>query len=285
MVIRRPPRDLPGADPFLVHKSLAAVYLALVGISLALNMGTMVDLGAPRGHLPWPLAQWALTTPLGTLAVALLGGLVSGLPIPLALLALQPRPILVHPVDVTELPLAAWPSPPSFWRAPGDQSPADVWLGRSRSQRAWSLLALALATLLVMGMLAAVITASWYGFTRIPRCSPSGCSPMFTQQLTTLPEFTGLAVAFLSLLAWVAEVERRCGVWFRTRTAGLLGYIRRPGVTAEAAAATLQRYTRHARLPLARLVLVAVLALLPMFLLWSGGLLLSAWLRTQWIPA
>lgn len=285
MVMSRSPRNLPGTDPFLLQKILVAILLCLVVVILALNIATAADIGAQGGHLPWPIAQWGLTTPLGTLAVAVVGGLVCGLPFLLVLLA---RPMVVRPVDMTELPLAAWPRPLPPWRAPGDRTLVDTWLGHSWPQRALSLLALALAALLLVGLLAALVASGWYGFTHIPDCGASGCPPVFGQ-LTSLPECVGFAVMFLGQFAWIAQVERRCGVWFRARAiveSGLGTYIRRPGVTPEAADAALQRYTRGARppIPMAQVLFVAVLALAPALLVISGGELLSVWLSTQWIP-
>jgi hypothetical protein len=238
--------------------------------------------------LPWPLAQWALTTPLGIVALDVIGGLVCGAP--LLLLALRMPIIIPQPVDVTDIPLYAWPRPLSRWGVPAGMTPTDRWLGRTQPQRVWSVAALALAALCLLSLVAATVVSVGYAFgsmlTLIPQCSPAGCAPNFYGELSPAPLFLGLLAIFLGLALRIAWVQRRCGVWFRSRgffDSGLGTYIRRSGVTPEAAATALQRYTQVRR-PLAPVILLAMLALIPSFLLLSGALLLSVWLSTQWIP-
>lgn len=283
MVIRRSPRNLPGMDPFLLPRITAAIFLCLLVMILALAMATAAAYGAQRGHLPWPIAQWAFTTPLGALAVDVVGGLVWGLPVVWIALA---RPFVFHPVDVTELPPIWWPRPSSPWSHWYGRSLADIWLGSGRSERAWSLLALVFAPLLIISLLAVAVASTWYGLSHIPYCEGSGCPPSFSQ-FTAAPEIVGLAIIQLGTFARIAHLERRCGVWFRTRDVfeGLGAYIRRPGVSSVAAAAALKRNTRSALYPLARVILIIALAVTPGLLVMSGGILLSSWLASQWIPA
>ncbi len=259
---------------------MAAIFLCLLVVILALAMATAAEYGAQRGHLPWPIAQWAFTTPLGALAVAIVGGLVWGLPVVWIALA---RPFIGHPVDVTELPLIWWPRPQSLWYG---RSLADIWLGHGRSERAWSLLALILAPLLIIGLLAVAVASTWYGLSHIPYCGGADCPPSFSQ-IMGASEFVGIAIMQLGVFTRIGLLERRCGVWFRTRDVfeSLGAYIRRPGVSSVAAAAALQRNTRSALYPLARVILLIALALAPGLLVLSGGMLLSSWLASQWIPA
>lgn len=287
MVIRQSPRNLPGIDVLLIPRILIVVYLVGGVILLALTMGTSAEIGAQRGHLPWPIAQWAFTTPLGALAMTVVGSLIWGLPLSLVALKL---PFFVRPVDVTGLPEFAWPRPLPYWRAPdGSGTLAGAWLGRGWPQRAWSLLALAFAALLLIGLFAAFIASGWYKFTHYPDCSASGCPPNFISQFSIAPEFIGLFGMNLSQFARIAYVERRCGVWFRlpANLMGRLGayYIRRPGATPETAAGALQRYTQRTMPPIAQVIFVGALALTPGLLMMSGGVLLSTWLSYQWIPA
>lgn len=286
MVMRRLPHSLPGTDPLLLQKILLIPYLCLVVVILALSAVMATVTGAQGGHLPWPIAQWALTTPLGALALALVGGLVWGLPL---LLVLRVKPVIVRPVDVTELPLFAWPRSLSLWRTrPGDGTLADFWLGHGWLQRALTLLMFAFAALLLIGLVVAFAASGWYALTHLADCVTSSCPPPFDEQLVGPPELVGLVIMFLSQFAQIAHLERRCGIWFRGRDiveSSVGAYVRRPGVTPEAAAAALQRYIPDARRPMARLALVVVLALTPAFLLLIGGELLSTWLSTQWIPA
>ncbi len=285
MVIRQSPRNLPGTDPLLVAYILSAVYLVLLLLNLGLAMATAAAIGNRGGHLPWPIAQWAFTTPLGALAVAVVGGLMWGLPL---LLVALTRPLAVFPVDVTELPPIWWPRPLPPWRTPGGGTLADYVLGRSKSQRAWSLLALTFAALLLIGLFAAFVGASLYALRHMSDCSASGCPPNFSQLLTSGPELIGLGIMMFSQFARITYVARRSGVWFRTHETfafHLGSYIRRPGVTREAAAEGLQRHIRSVRKPIAQDAVLLALALTPAMLLIIGGELLSAWLSMQWIPA
>jgi hypothetical protein len=285
MVIRRPPRTLPGTDALLLQKIFLVIFLGMVVVILALSIATTAADGAHAqgGQLPWPLVQWAVTTPLGTLTVALVGGLAAGLPL---LLVRQVIPVAMSPVDVTELPLSAWPRPLPPWRRPGGPSVAQFWLGRGWRQRVLSLLSLALAGLLVLGSFAAYGAVAWYGLTHLPDCTGPRCPPTYSQ-FQGPPMLIGLTIAFLGQYRRVRQVERRCGIWFRVPfTLGEFScYVRRPGVTAAAAAAALARYTRDVERPVARGAFVAALFLMPFFLVLIALSLLSIWLPTQWMPS
>src|SRR5260221_724831 len=104
MVTRRPPRMLPGSDPLVIHKIFIPIYLCMAVVSLGLAMA-LAALDAREGqswHLPWPIVQWALTTPLGILAMTLVGGLVGGLSSVVAAAAILGGQF-AYAVDVTEL--------------------------------------------------------------------------------------------------------------------------------------------------------------------------------------
>jgi hypothetical protein len=215
--------------------------------------------------------------------MALVGGLVGGLPL---VLVARAGWSFAHAVDVTELPPMAWPRPLPPWRRPGGPTLGEYFLGRGLRQRVLSLLVLALAVLLLLGFFATVVAVGWYGITHLPDCSGPRCPPTIGP-VTGAPMLLSLASLWLSQYGWIRHMERRCGIWFRVPYGALGGftcYIRRPGVTADAAAAALARYTRGMGRPVARHALVAVLSLVPLFLVVIALALLSAWLPTQWIP-
>ncbi len=285
MVIRRSPRNLPGVDAMFIQRNLAALFLAMAVLILAGTMLTAAEVGTRWGHLPWPIAQWALTTPLGALAVAIVSGLVCGFP--LSLIALM-GPLVARPVDVTDLPVLAWPLPLPLTRGPHGGTAADVWLGHGRVQRVRNLFALAFAAPLLIGLLAVCVASTWYGITQFPDCSASGCPPSFSGEFTSVSLVIGMACLYVSLSARIAYVERRCGIRFRARKvyeSGFNAYVRRPGVSSEAAVAALQRYTRSTRPPIAQVIFVFALILIPSTLVFSGGEILSTWLSIHWIPA
>jgi hypothetical protein len=127
----------------------------------------------------------------------------------------------------------------------------------------------------------------WYGLTHLPDCAGPRCPPSYWPLQT--PVLIGLAIAQLSQYGWIRQVERRCGISFRA-PAGALGaytwYVRRPGVTAAAAAAALARATRGGvGRPVAGRIFVTMLVSVPFFLAVIALGLLSAWLPTQWMAA
>jgi hypothetical protein len=268
----------------MVNTVFLGIFVGMVVVILALNAATAAAIGAHGGQLPWPLVQWAVTTPLGTLAVALVGGLAAGLPV---VLAPRERIAFTYAVDVTELPLYAWPRPLPPWRRPGGPTRAAYLLGRGWRQRVLSLLALAFAGLLVLGFFAAYIAIYVYGIRQLPDCSGPRCPPAYSQfPFPTI--LIGLAIVYVGQYRRVRQVERRCGIWFRA-VGGMLDdfncYVRRPGVTSEAAAAALARYTRAVERPMARGALVVALFSVPYFLVLIALALVTAWLPTQWTPA
>jgi len=174
MAMRRLPSTLPGSEPLMVNKVALGISLCMAVVILVLNAATAAAIGAHGGHVPWPIVQWAVTTPLGTLAVALVGGLAWGLPV---VWAPGERIAFTHAVDVTELPLPAWPPALPPWRRPGGPTRAAYLLGRGWRQRVPSLLALAFAGLLVLGFFAAYVAIYVFGIRQLPDCSGARCPP------------------------------------------------------------------------------------------------------------
>jgi hypothetical protein len=263
---------------------MLVIFLVLAAIALPMTMYTAQLAGSLGGHLPWPLAQWALTTPLGTLTAIVVVGLVMSIPYSMFFRVIF---TMSQPVDVTDLPLEAWPDPLFRWGDPAGMTRGERWLGLSQPERARNRRALALAALLLLSLLATAVVTVWYVTSHSPDCSAVDCPvvPDFTAQMVLPLEFVGVPLANLLYLVWTISVERRSGVWFRSRGgyASLWSYIRRPGVTSEAAAAALQRNLRGAN-SLAQVILLAVLALVLVCLLYIGVALLAHWLATQWIP-
>jgi hypothetical protein len=278
-------RALPGSNPLLLPTVLVALLFCPFAVVATLNIISPPALEDQAGRLSPPFVHWALTTPLGMLAVALVSGLFWS--VPWVLLMFQ-VPVVIQPTDVTELPLGAWPHPVNHRRrlTPAGGTRAARWLGQGRAQRTLSGLALLLAALLAGSLAAMLAVTVWYWTTHIPAaCAVAGCPPDVAEQLLTLPMTVAIATMLFFALSRIAWVQLRCGVCFRTRVWGpsLENYIRRPGVSAEAAAAALQRYAskpRHIR-PTAQVAGMLALFLIPPFLLLCSAELLSAWLATQ----
>src|SRR5215472_10414419 len=107
-----PPR-LPGISATGLHLlSVILAMLPLLGFA-PLIAGTALLAGTwPRGHLPWPAVEWALTTPLAALAMMAAGAVSLALPF-LALQAnMAPRQSLARAIDVTGVPPWMWPQRP-----------------------------------------------------------------------------------------------------------------------------------------------------------------------------
>jgi hypothetical protein len=201
---------------------------------------------------------------------------------------------LARAVDVTEVPPWVWLTRPPVY--PGETR-ADRWLGRRRRARTASLTLLAGAALLLLLMGAGFLASAVASLRFIPYapCGTRGCPPSYPLfppsysliQIVLASEFVTIGLASLAQYRWLRRVEASSGVWLRYRdwfnTRGLC-YIRQPGVTPEAAASALARFTPAEAMPLARVLATSVFAALPLFLLLIVGFFLQFWLPTQWIP-
>jgi hypothetical protein len=162
----------------------------------------------------------------------------------------------------------------------------ESWLGRGWRQRTLSAFALILALLLALGSLALWAAVESYKSARSAACSYPHCPPSFSQFSVAIT-FGGLVGTYLLLYGRIRYMERRYGIWFRALRGvpSSLGiYIRRPGVTPEAAAAALTRYVRGPASPTAQTCLLVMTVWLPYWLVAIGLYVLAAWLPTQWIP-
>jgi hypothetical protein len=287
MMTRRPASNLPGQDGLLVTRIAAMLFLVMAVLWLALDIAEAAGIGGMRrvrGHLPWPIAQWALYTPLGTLILVLVGALMWSAPFTVVALAGGPKFL---PMDVTDLPVSAWPRPPTPRRRPEGGTRADRWFGRGTVARVWNALALILGVVLLIGILAGLIASFWYSHTIRPDCHPAGCPPSFDGRIAFAPEFIAVGTFFVGIYARFVSIERQSGVWFRSPYGLGSGpglYVRRPGVAPETAAAALRRYTPGILPPVAPNFLRVTLFGSLMAALFCGSMILSAWLAAQWIP-
>lgn len=285
-----PPR-LPGVRAttlFLIGGLVLWAFLLLFLLLLAPLIGLMtVEATQAGGHLPWPVAQWVLTTPAG-----LFGILVICVGVGAPAFIVGQRHILrdwtlARAVDVTEVPPWVWLAhPPVF---PGETR-ADRWLGRSRRARLVSLTLLGgvalICLLLVPSFLAAAVVS--VRSIPLPPCGVGGCPPTYPLiPLGVASEWVIIGLSSFAQYRWLRRVEASSGVWLRYRnwfqTHGLC-YIRQPGVTPEAAAVALARFAPAEAMPLARTFAFVVLGALPLILVVFAGGFLQFWLQTQWLP-
>jgi hypothetical protein len=289
-----PPR-LPGTSVSRAGKVQAILFgaLALVGL-VPLAMLQAIWSGEVGGSLPWPAVQWALTTPLGALLVTALCTLVFVPSCVLPSLGGVRREV-AWAIDITDLsPAWGWPSPwPTYPRQPLLQR----WLGQERRERALSLALLALGALLAAALVGAFFGSTVYGLRASDaRIAPdgngclNGCPPSYPLIGMVLAGwFAAMALSWLTRALWLRRVEARGHVWLRYRSwlnGTPLYYVRQPGVTPEAAAAALARFSSARRVPVpwARTFFIVVLASTPYVLLASVSFALSGWLQLQWIP-
>jgi len=281
-----PPR-LPGAratTPFLIGGLVLPLFL----LPLAPLIGLMtVEATQAGGHLPWPVAQWVLTTPAG---LVVLLAICVGVGAPTFIVA-QCHFVrgwtLARAVDVTEVPPWVWLTRPPVY--PGETR-ADRWLGRSRRARLVSLTLLGGAALIYLLLVASFLAAVGVSLRSIPLppCGVGGCPPTYPLiPMGLASEWVIFGLSFVAQYRWVRRVEGSSGVWLRYRnwfqTQGLC-YIRQPGVTPEAAAVALARFAPAERMPLTRAFAIVVLGALPFFLVLFAGGFLQFWLQTQWLP-
>jgi hypothetical protein len=245
------------------------------------------DASRSGGHLPWPVAQWALTTPAGALALLVVSVLIIAPSYIVGQLRILPQRRLARAIDVTDVLPRIWPARPPVRTG---ETRADRWLGRTRRARIASLALLAVAALIILLLVAGFIALATSSFLYIDKveCGARGCPPTYPLfPIVLASEIVMLALSSLAQYQWLRRAEARSGVWLRYRgwfTTSALSYIRRPGVTPEAAAAALARFAPAEAMPVARVVATAVLAAIPLILVLAVGYFLQFRLPTQWVP-
>ena len=285
------PSRLPGvraSTPFLINALVSWALLLLCLLLLVPLIGLMtVEATQASGHLHWPVAQWALTTPTGLVGIL---AICVGVGAP-AYIAGQRHFLrgwtLARAVDVTEAPPWVWLTRPPVY--PGETR-ADRWLGRSRKAQLVSLTLLGGAALICLLLVASFLVAAGVEIAAIPHppCGVGGCPPTYSLiPIVLASEWVIIGLSPYAQYRWLRRVEASTGVWLRYRnwfqTQGLC-YIRQPGVTPEAAAVALARFAPAKRIPPARAVAFLVLGALPLVLVVSTGGFLQFWLQTQWLP-
>lgn len=285
------PSRLPGVRASTLFLISALVYWAILLpflLLFVLLIGLMtVEATQAGGHLPWPVAQWALTTPAGLVVILVICVCVGAPAYIVALRRFLWGWTLARAVDVTEVPPWVWLTRPPVY--PGETR-ADRWLGRSRRSQLVSLTLLGGAALICLLLLASFLAAALLSIGSIPHppCGDGGCPPTYPLiPIVLAGEWVSLGLSSFAQYRWLRRVEESTGVWLRYRnwfqTQGLC-YIRQPGVTAEAAAVALARFAPAERIPLVRSVAIVVLGALPLLLVVFAGGFLQFWLQTQWLP-
>jgi hypothetical protein len=282
---------LPGVRArtlFLINVLVSWAILLLYLLLLVPLIGLMtVEATQASGHLPWPVAQWALTTPAGLVVIL---AICVGVGAPTVIVG-QSHFLrgwtLARAVDVTEVPPWVWLTRPPIY--PGETR-ADRWLGRSRSAQLGSLTLLGGAALICLLLVASFLAAAGVEIAAIPHppCGVHGCPPTYPLiPIVLAGEWVSIGLSSFAQYRWLRRVEASSGVWLRYRTwfqtQGLC-YIRQPGVTPEAAAVALARFAPAERMPLARALAFFVLGALPLLLVVFAGGFLQFWLQTQWLP-
>ena len=285
-----PPR-LPGVRAttlFLIGGLVLWAFLLLFLLLLVPLIGLMmVEAIQAGGHLPWPVAQWALTTPAGLFVILVI---CVGVGAP-AFIVGQRHFLrgwtLARAVDVTEAPPWVWLTRPPVY--PGETR-ADRWLGRSRRAQLVSLTLLGGVALICLLLVASFLAAVGVSLRSIPHppCGVGGCPPTYPLiPMGLASEWVIIGLSSYAQYRWLRRVEGGSGVWLRYRnwfqTQGLC-YIRQPGVTPEAAAVALGRFAPAEAMPLARAFAFVVLGALPLILVLFAVGFLQFWLQTQWLP-
>lgn len=282
---------LPGVRARTLFLINVLVSWAIVLLSLLLLVPLiglmMVEATRASGHLPWPVAQWALTTPAGLVGILVI---CVGVGAPTLIVAQRHFLFgwtLARAVDVTEVPPWVWLTRPPVYPS---ETHADRWLGRGRRAQLVSLTLLGGAALICLLLVASFLVAAGVEIAAIPHppCGVGGCPPTYSLiPIVLAGEWVSIGLSSFAQYRWLCGVEASSGVWLRYRnwfqTQGLC-YIRQPGVTPEAAAVSLARFAPAARMPLARAFAFVVLGALPLLLVVFTGGFLQFWLQTQWLP-
>jgi len=281
------PPPLPGTSAstlYLVNAIVSEGMIPLFGALIALMSLIPIQSG---GHLPWPVAQWALTTPAGMLATVAAIVLIAGPPLGAGQRRILRRRYLARAVDVTAVPPWVWLTRPPV--RPGETR-VDRWLGRRRRARIASVALLAVATLLVLLVVSGLCASAVSSLLFIHRaeCGARGCPPQYPVfPMVLASEWLAIGLSSVAHYRWLRRVEASSGIWLRVRSwfdPRAFVYIRPPDVTPEAAAAAIARFAGAEAMPMARVYAIAVLAAKPFFLMIIVGFFLQFWLPTQWIP-
>jgi hypothetical protein len=280
--------DLPGISASRLTKRMAiGMGAAGLVISVPVALLDVASVVQSAGHLPWPVFQWAFTSPVGVLVLMAVSILLVAPPLVLLLPARGFKRMLARSQDVTGLPIEAWPQRST---ADAECTAVERWLGRERRQQLVNLVLLVLLALLVLAFLAIFLAALVYSLSASVnvRCDGQRCPPDFPVRPIALVSIVGAcALSVWAGYRWLRRLEASTGIWLRYRdwrSRGPLYYVRQPGVTPEAARTALARYVPAETTVLARLVPVAVLALAPSVLMVSAAIFLDTWLQRQWIP-
>jgi hypothetical protein len=296
------PRHLPGTSATRVHMVIAVLYSAPVLVLLAFL--SLVDTPwlafltrantsqPPHWHLPWPILQWAVTSPEGYLTLSALGILVVVPPFVLFWIW-RYRSQVLPARDVTDVPQVWWAIP---WQARLQAPLVQRWLGQRRSERAVTLALLVVGVLLfvaLMGVLFAALTVSGRLLNQLLDAQPCithyGCRPWTdTLKRVLSPGFiAGLALGEWAVSLWLHRLEVITGVWFRYGAwmgGNTLYYVRQPGVTSEAATAALAQVSPVHAVPYVRYIFFFVLVWSWYAVLFAAAFLLDTWLQYQWLP-
>jgi hypothetical protein len=284
-----------------LQTGLAVMYSAFTLVPLAffslINTTWLAFLTGPNTiwsprhwHLPWPVLQWAVTSPVGYLALSALGILVVA---PLVVLfgRWSSRSMVARARDVTYVPQVWWAS---SWQAGLQPPPLQRWLGPGRRERAVSLVLLAvgmlLAIVLVVVYFAAPVVTFRFAVTDAHLCTVNeGCPPLPAplKGIAFVSLWAAIALVYWVRSWWLHRLEVSSGVWFRYGTwlgGNKLYYVRQPGVTPEAATAALERVSSARVVPYARYIFFIALVFSPWMVLWTAAWLLDTWLQYQWLP-
>jgi len=285
-----PPR-LPGVRAttlFLINALVLSAFLLLFLLLLVPLIGLMtVEATQASGHLPWPVAQWALTTPAGLFGILVICVGVGAPALIVAQRHILRGWMLARAVDVTEVPRWVWLTRPPVYPA---ETRADRWLGRDRRARMVSLTLVGGAALICLRLVVIFLAEVVVSLRSIPHlpCGVGECAPTYPLiPLVAVSEWVIIGLSYLAQYRWLRRVEASSGIWLRYRnwfaTQGLC-YIRQPEVTPEVASVALARFATAEAMPLARVCAMVVLGALPLILVLFAGAVLQFWLQTQWFP-
>lgn len=294
-------RHLPGWSATRVHLVIAILlsapmlvfvaFLSLVDTSWLAFLTRANTSHPPHWHLPWPVLQWAVTSPAGYLTLFALGMLVVAPPFILFSLW-RYRSQVLPARDVTDVPQVWWAIPQQVHLQPPLQQ---RWLGQRRSERAVSLALLVVGVLLFVALVGVPLEAIAVSNRLLnqldvqPCITHYGCRPP-TATLKTIVTFGWMAWLWLGPWAvawWLRRLEVTSGVWFRYGTwMGGIGlyYMRQPGVTSEVATAALARVSPAHAVPYVRYIFFFVLVWGWYAVLFAAAFLLDTWLQYQWLP-
>jgi hypothetical protein len=283
------PATLPGERLANDYRSSAISFglfsLVFVVLLVAVTAGPLKI--QYSGHLPWPVVQWALFSPVGAVTLVIIAAGLAALLLARLRFRLRVGNLLARAQDMTGAEPAEWASAAM---AEVRAIRAMGWLGQRGRTRSVSIVLLLISSVLILAAIGSFGGVIFYTHDTLDalNCSAAGCPPFFPVIAIGLASLNmSTVLGELGLYLWLRRFEDANGIslrWYPTPKRLVAGYIRLPGTTAERASAALAQVMTRGYTPRARRIFIFAQIILWVVLMIDIWFLLAMWLLGYWQP-